>query len=95
MLAIEFNGQDSVMAVMDNALSAEGQRTASEAKLGADRDSEAVRRILGKVAKAKSWFKDITRGERLAATIAPFLPVIPASPLVFGITAMRSWVDGQ
>jgi hypothetical protein len=28
----------------------------------------AVRRILAKVAKAKSWFKDITRGERLAAT---------------------------
>ncbi|RWY77371.1 hypothetical protein EHI44_33450 [Rhizobium leguminosarum] len=93
-LAVDFNGQFSVMAVMDNALSAAGQPTATDAKLGHDRDSEQVRRILGKVAKDKSWFKDITRGERLSAVIGPNLAAIPNTPLAKGIVAIRNWVDG-
>ncbi|MBN9983074.1 ATP-dependent nuclease [Rhizobium laguerreae] len=93
-LAIEFNGQISVMAVMDNSLSSAGLPTATDAKLGADRDSEPVRRILGRVAKDKNWFKDITRGERLSAVIGPNLAAIPNTPLAKGIVAIRKWVDG-
>ncbi|RVP23316.1 hypothetical protein CN082_26705 [Sinorhizobium meliloti] len=93
-LAIDFNGQISVIAVMDNALSAANQPTVTDAKLGNDRDSEQVRRILGKVAKDKSWFKDITRGEQLSAVIGPKLGAIPETPLAKGILAIRNWVDG-
>jgi len=94
-LAVEIVGQDSVMAVMDRALSAANLPTATDAKLGPDRDKEDVRRVLGKVANDKGWFKDIARGERLAATIGAFLVTIPMTPLALGIDAMRSWVDGR
>ncbi len=94
-LAVTFVGQDSVMAVMDRALSAADLPTVTDAKLGAERDTPAVRRILGKVAKDKSWFKDITRGEQLAAIIGPCMAEITETPLALGIYAMRGWVDGR
>ncbi|WP_439500445.1 ATP-dependent nuclease [Aminobacter ciceronei] len=94
-LAIEFLGQDSVMAVMDNALSKASLPTATAAKLGEDRDSEDVRRVLGKLANDKSWFKDITRGERLAEIVGPCLGGISQKPIATGFDAMRRWVDGR
>lgn len=95
MLAVEFLGQDSVMAVMDNALAKANLPTATAARLGEDRDTEGVRRVLGKVAKDKSWFKDITRGERLAEIIGPCLHAISEKATATGFDAMRRWVDGQ
>ena len=94
-LAIEFLGQDSVMAVMDNALAKANLPTATAAKLGDDRDTDDVRRVLGKVAKDKGWFKDITRGERLAEIVGPCLDAISQKPIATGIDTMRSWVDGR
>lgn len=95
MLAVEFLGQESVMSVMDNALSMAGLPTATAAKLGEDRDSKDVRRVLGKVANDKSWFKDITRGERLAEIVGPCLGGISQLPIAVGFDAMRRWVHGR
>jgi hypothetical protein len=95
VLAVEFLGKDSVMAVMDNALKAANLPTATAAKLGDDRDRDAVRRVLGKVANEKGWFKDIVRGERLAAIVGPCLDAISQKPIAVGIGAMRRWADGQ
>jgi hypothetical protein len=94
-LAIEFSSMESVRAVIDNALSTAGLPTATAVRLGSDRDTAQVRRILGKVANDKKWFKTIERGERLAALIGPHLGAISDKPLSAGIAAMRKWVDGK
>ncbi|WP_245481446.1 hypothetical protein [Bradyrhizobium sp. LVM 105] len=94
-LAIEFSSVESVRAVIDNALSTVGLPTATAAKLGNDRDTVQVRRILGKVANDKKWFKTIERGERLAALIGPHLCAVSDKPLSIGVAAMRKWVDGK
>lgn len=93
-LAIEFSSMESVRAVVDNALSAAGLPTATAVRLGSDRDTTQVRRILGKVANDKKWFKTIERGERLAALIGPHLGAVSDKPLSAGVAAMRKWVDG-
>lgn len=94
-LAVEFHGKASVMAAMDNALKAAELPTATAARLEADRDTKEVRAVLGRVAKGKSWFKDITRGERLALVIAPFLTTELTTPFGSGINDVRSWVDAK
>ena len=94
-LAIECVGQDSVIAVLDNALNAADLPTVSAAKLGPERDTVDLRRLIGKVANDKSWFKDISRGEGLASLVGPHLANVAATPLAQGLEAMRTWVDGS
>jgi hypothetical protein len=94
-LAIECVGQDSVIAVLDNALNAAGLPTVSAAKLGPERDTVDLRRLIGKVANDKSWFKDISRGEGLASVVGPHLANVAATPLAQGLDAMRTWIDGS
>ncbi len=94
-LAIESVGQESVIAVLDNALNAADLPTVSAAKLGPERDTVDLRRLIGKVANDKSWFKDISRGEGLATVVAPHLDAVAATPLAQGLDAMRKWVDGS
>ncbi|MET4803889.1 AAA family ATPase [Bradyrhizobium sp. LB11.1] len=92
-LAIECVGQDSVIAVLDNALNAADLPTVSAAKLGPERDTVDLRRLIGKVANDKSWFKDISRGEGLASVVGPHLNAVAATPLAQGLDVMRKWVD--
>jgi hypothetical protein len=94
-LAIECVGQDSVIAVLDNALNAADFPTVSAAKLGPERDTVDLRRLIGKVANDKSWFKCISRGEGLASVVGPHLDAVAATPLAQGLDAMRKWVDGS
>ena len=94
-LAIEFTSIESVRTLIDNALSAAGLPTTTEARLGNERDTPQVRRILSKVANDKKWFKTISRGERLASLIGPHLVAVSDKPLNVGIAAMREWVDGK
>lgn len=94
-LAEEFTSAESVTALIDNALTAAGLPTATAAGLGDDRGTEQVRRILGKLANDKKWFKSISRGERLAALIGPHLQAIANEPLGIGLSRMRDWVDGR
>jgi hypothetical protein len=60
-------------------------------------DTDKFRRILGLAAKneKKPWYKDVTRGERLAETLAPCLDCIPDKPLSKILTSLRLWVDEQ
>ena len=81
-LAMEFTSSESVMALMDKSLTAADLPTATDAKLGEERDTPELRRILGKLANDKKSFKNISRGERLAAIVGPNLEAISKKPLV-------------
>lgn len=58
-------------------------------------DSIELRLAIGKAAKASSWFKDISRGERWVAEISPAFAMenIQKTDLVLGINRLRKWVD--
>jgi putative ATP-dependent endonuclease of OLD family len=95
--AVKYVGDDSVTAVVNNALKAASLPTVGDLTLPAERDTPVFRRALGKAAKGKdknkSWFKNITHGEELAEIIGPHLAAIPTSPLATGINSVRSWID--
>jgi putative ATP-dependent endonuclease of the OLD family len=86
-------GADSVRDNINNACSTQGIPTISGPELPASFDHERFRQLIGEVANKKSWFKDISRGERLAEIIARCLDQIPASPLAMTIANVRQWID--
>jgi putative ATP-dependent endonuclease of the OLD family len=87
---------DSVRAQINKVCKAQGLPELPALNLPAALDSTAFRSALGKAAKNedRSWFKDITRGERLAEILGPSLENISGKPLCEGVTALRKWVDG-
>lgn len=94
--ACECVNADSVTAQINKVAKAAGAAELSSLDLPTTLDTEAMRSILGKAAKNKDrpWFKDITRGEELAAILGPVLAKIPDNPLALGMGAFRAWVDG-
>jgi len=58
-------------------------------------DSFELRRAIGKAAKSSSWFKDISRGEKLVEIISPGLDqeIIKDTELVKKINNLRRWID--
>jgi hypothetical protein len=81
-LAEEFVGADAVLARIRAACWAAGHAEIKDLDLPDGLDSAAFRRALGRAAKNRSnpWFKDTTRGERLASAIAPCPGQIRKSP---------------
>jgi putative ATP-dependent endonuclease of OLD family len=86
-------GDESVTAVVNNALAAARLPVIADLTLPLDRDSLNFRRVLGRTAKNKGWFKDISRGEKLGGTVGPHLTAIAATPLAQTIISMRGWID--
>lgn len=93
--ARECVGDDSVLAVVNNALAAAKLEKIADLTLPAVHDNEGFRRVLGKAAKNdnRPWFKDISRGERLAVIIGPRLDGIAAKPLAQKLAELRTWID--
>jgi putative ATP-dependent endonuclease of OLD family len=87
---------DSVKAQINKVCKAQGLLELTTLNLPATLDSVALRAALGKAAKNedRSWFKDITRGERLAEILGPCLEKLTGKPLAEGLTALRKWIDG-
>lgn len=95
-LAEEYVGTDAVLAHIRAVCQAQGLGGVEDLVLPEGLDNAGFRRVLGRAAKNKSnpWFKDIGRGERLAAIVAPCLEQIPDTPLVIAIGEVRQWVNG-
>lgn len=95
-LAEEYVGADSLRAALNKICELQGLSLIVDHEVPVSLDCEEFRRGLGKAAKAKnkSWFKDITRGERLGAIIAPCLSQISKTPLAMTIANLRRWIDG-
>jgi putative ATP-dependent endonuclease of OLD family len=94
-LAVDYVGADSVTANINNACKATNVSTISDLTFPHTLDNTAFRRALGIAAKHKtnSWFKDISRGERVAELVAPYLDKIPTTPLGMALTRLRQWID--
>jgi hypothetical protein len=93
--AVECEGADSVLAVINQECCTAG--IAELETLPPDRslDGEPFRRVLGKAAKSKKrpWFKTIERGERLGEIVGPILKTIAASPFAQSLERLRKWLD--
>jgi hypothetical protein len=87
---------DSVKAQVNKVCKAQGLPELTALNLPTALDSTAFRSALGKAAKNEDrpWFKDITRGERLAEILGPSLEKMTGKPLAEGVTALRKWIDG-
>lgn len=92
-LAVELVGCDSVRANINNACKVKSLPEIADLALPVDLDTAEYRSVFGTVSKDKSWFKDITKGERLAEIVAHCLDKIPNKPLPKTITSLRQWVD--
>jgi len=92
-LAAEYFGSESIKDCINNACRIDGQSEISSIELSAMHDNEAFRRLVGEVANNKKWFKDITRGERLAEIIAPCIDKIKDTPLATTIASVRQWTN--
>ena len=92
-LAVELVGSESVRANINNECKTQSLPEISDLALPVDLDTDEYRRVFGTVSKSKSWFKDITKGERLAEIVAPYLDKISDKPLAKIITSLRQWVD--
>lgn len=91
--AEECFGATSVRTNINNEYKARSLPEIADLALPIDLDTVEHRSVFGTVFKNKSWFKDITKGERLAEIIAPCLDQIPDKPLAKTITGLRQWVD--
>jgi putative ATP-dependent endonuclease of OLD family len=87
---------DSVKAQVNKVCKAQGLPELTALNFPTALDSTAFRSALGKAAKNEDrpWFKDITRGERLAEILGPSLEKMTGKPLAEGVTALRKWIDG-
>jgi hypothetical protein len=93
--ARECNGDDSVLKGIKKATGASTPLTITSLDYSGWIDSQDLRQILGRAAKAKktSWFKDITRGECVGNIIGPCLKEIPNTPLATSLKLLREWID--
>jgi len=93
--AVESVGTESVKDNINNVCQRRGLSEITGLTLQKSGDNPSFRRAIGTAAKNKNnpWFKDITRGERLADIIGPCLDQIPETPLAKTISELRQWVD--
>ncbi len=92
-LAEEHVGSDSVKDNINNECKTRSLPEIAGLALPVGLDTVDYRKVFGIVSKNKSWFKDITKGERLAERMAPCLDKIPDKPLGKTITSLRQWID--
>ena len=62
--------------------------------LDADLSSEMARAALGKAAKEKGWFKNVTLGIRLGEIVAGSLPKMSQTPTATTLAAVLKWIYG-
>lgn len=86
-------GEESLLATINHAREKEKLSALQNLSLPSTLDAEVFRRLLGNVANAKSWFKDIDLGEDVAEIVFPSLDAIADTPLAKTITQIRSWID--
>ncbi|MBI3775816.1 MAG: AAA family ATPase [Gammaproteobacteria bacterium] len=93
--AEECEGSESARANINNVCNKKSLPVISDLALPNSLDTDDFRRVLGMAAKNKNrpWFKEITRGERLAEIIAPCLDQISGKPLAKTISRLRRWID--
>jgi len=93
--ARECIGDDNALAEVNIALADVGLEKIDDLTLPDVHDNINFRRALGKAAKNKrrSWFKDISRSERLAEMIGPCLDDLAAKPLTQKLAELRTWID--
>jgi putative ATP-dependent endonuclease of OLD family len=91
--AIECKSEDSIRDSINMALPAGEPKLTSPIGLPAS-SSDTLRKALGNVATDKDWFKDIERGEQIAALIFPALGKIVDKPLAKVLADARVWIDG-
>ena len=92
--AVECTGQESVIAVVNITLAAANLDPVPDLAFPPARNVPEFRRALGKTAKDKSWFKGVTRGEKLAEIVGPHLDAIGATPFAQAMTpsGMGRWL---
>lgn len=93
--AEEVVGSDSVRDSINNARNSVSLPPLTDLTMPESFDDPVCRRAIGKAAKHKknSWFKSISKGEKLAEIIAPCLEQIPETPLAKTLAELRKWVD--
>ena len=92
-VAVEYVGADSVKDSINHACQRAGIGSIADLSLPASLDNPALRRAIGRAAKAKDWYKDIARGERLAEIIMAAQAIMTGKPLTLTIAALRQWID--
>jgi hypothetical protein len=92
--AEECVGFDNVMDIINNICKAKNLPPIADLALPVSLDTSEFRRDIGKAAKKRSWYKDISRGEGLAEIVAGCLANIAGKPLATTISSLRQWVDG-
>ncbi|CAN7495784.1 AAA family ATPase [Phenylobacterium sp. LjRoot225] len=85
---------ESVLTTLNATCKQASLPEVSDLSLPASQDTPTMRGAIGKTAKAKDWFKDIERAERVAEIIYPSLASIADKPLALHLAAVRAWIDG-
>ncbi len=102
--AVEERGEHRILKTLNAALP-EGIEEFENPDFTDLPDTLANRELLGRASTLKvdaangmkkdwSWFKDITRGEGIAAIVSGTLGDIPEKPLAQTLARVRDWVDG-
>lgn len=91
--AEECVGAASINDNINNGCKAAGLIEVTDLTLPAALDNPRFRRVIGGVAKTKSWYKDIARGERLAEIVMAASDKMEGKPLTATIGALRQWTD--
>jgi putative ATP-dependent endonuclease of the OLD family len=91
--AVECVGAASVKDNINNVCKAAGLAEIADLTLQAALDTPRFRRAIGKAAKAKGWYKDIARGERLAEIVMAASDKMAGKPVSAMIVALRQWID--
>jgi hypothetical protein len=96
LAAMSTSPATSVRYNINKACKAQGLAEIADLTLPAALDTPVFRSALGKAAKneSNSWFKDITRGERVGDLVGECLDKVAAAPLAQGLTGLRQWIDG-
>ncbi|MBA8907493.1 ATP-dependent nuclease [Aminobacter ciceronei] len=98
--AEECVGSEAVLARINNVMAENGLAAIPDLSLPDGLDTAGFRWTLGKAAKGKKnqkkpgWFKEISRGERVAEIVFAALVNIPNQPFAKGVADIRGWVDG-
>jgi putative ATP-dependent endonuclease of OLD family len=91
--AVECVGAASVKDNINNVCKAAGLAEIADLTLQAALDTPRFRRAIGKAAKAKGWYKDIARGERLAEIVMAASDKMAGKPVSAMIVALRQLID--
>lgn len=92
--AVELAGEDGKMSIRDQVQAYGNFRISGDSVSGwiAATNEADVRAAIGKAAKKKGWFKDVTQGEWLGNTVGKNLGEIDKSPLEVKLSEVLYWI---